>query len=78
MRVAIAFTLALALASCATTPDAPPPPVKPVSEMTPAEWCANSARLLGNQWLDPFQKQALLEAMRNRGCLGRPGAAPKG
>jgi tetratricopeptide (TPR) repeat protein len=33
------------------------------------EWCAESIRLLGNPHLNQHQSAALLEKMRNRGCL---------
>jgi hypothetical protein len=32
-------------------------------------WCNGVYGLLGNPFVDPFQKQALLEKARNRGCL---------
>jgi hypothetical protein len=64
MRVVVLF---LALAGCAA-PAKPEPPT-PAAPMTPAERCQAGGRLLGNPYMDPFQKQAILEMMRNRGCL---------
>lgn len=32
------------------------------------EWCSRAFTMLGNQYIDPFQKAAMLDAMRNRGC----------
>lgn len=34
--------------------------------------CSAFIKLLGNQRVSDFQKAALLEAMRNKGCLGTP------
>jgi hypothetical protein len=39
------------------------------SSLTPQQWCDNAFRLLANQTVDPYFKQATLEKMRNRGCL---------
>ena len=60
----------LLLAGCASSP--PPAAPKPVSEMTPAERCENLLRLMGNPWLEPFQKAAVYEKARNDGCMGTP------
>jgi hypothetical protein len=70
-RLICAFLIILSILSFA---DAQAP--KPAIEMTQQEWCANSLSLLGNRSLDQFQKAALLEAIRNRGCLSHPPAAP--
>jgi hypothetical protein len=37
--------------------------------LTPEQWCNTAFRLLANQAIDPYFKQATLEKMRNRGCL---------
>jgi hypothetical protein len=37
--------------------------------LTPQQWCDGAFRLLANQMIDPYLKQATLEKMRNRGCL---------
>jgi hypothetical protein len=49
---------------------------KSPNEMTPQEWCTQAIALLGNRYGDQFQKAALLEAIRNRGCLAAPQAPP--
>lgn len=35
----------------------------------PGPWCAAAASFLGNPYGTPAQQMALLELMRNRGCL---------
>jgi hypothetical protein len=67
---AIVIIAVLPLVGCASAP--PPPAPKPVSEMTPAERCANLAALMGNPWLQPFQQAAAYEKARNEGCMGTP------
>lgn len=45
-----------------------PAPVASAPE-TQAQWCRRAAELLANPYGDAFTKQAILETMRNRGCL---------
>jgi hypothetical protein len=33
------------------------------------QWCAVAYTALGNALIDPFQKEAILEKARNRGCF---------
>lgn len=61
---------ALSLAACAQEP--PRPAQKAVADMTPQERCAAMSGLLGSPYTEAFQKAALLERMRNDGCLGTP------
>jgi hypothetical protein len=68
------FALVLLLTICASEPVLPAPPTAtappaPQQPLTLAEWCRNSMVLLANPYLDSYAKQALLEMMRNRGCL---------
>jgi hypothetical protein len=39
------------------------------SPLTPQQWCENAFLLLANPTVDQYLKQAMLEKMRNRGCL---------
>jgi hypothetical protein len=72
VRVGLVVGLcALALAGCQTTEANPYDPPKPLEQMTRAEWCTYSMKLLGNPRGATFQKAALYEKMRNEGCLGQ-------
>ena len=62
----------LCLAACARQPEAYVEPKKPVSEMTPAERCANLLELSGNTYLNQGQRSAAYEKARNDGCMGQP------
>lgn len=46
--------------------NAPPQATQPEPDV---EWCKNAAKLLSNPWADAYQKQVMLELMRNRACL---------
>lgn len=67
---ALVGAAAISLVGC--TSARPPPPPKPVSEMTPAERCANLITLMGSPYLEALQKAALYERARNEGCMGTP------
>lgn len=59
--------LGLVLVSgCQTEQPATSSYVPPTNEK---EWCAEAAKLLGNPWGEDWQKAALFEKMRNRGCM---------
>jgi hypothetical protein len=60
----LAPLLILALTGCVTN-EQPRTETQAVAR-TP---CEEAALLLGNRHLDPYQKEALLEKMRNTGCL---------
>lgn len=66
-RLLLAAGAAILLAGCQTEqpvqPAALPPP------QTQAEWCAQAGQLLGNPWGEDWQKMAIYEKMRNRGCM---------
>lgn len=66
MKSAILGIVLVALVGCTATPER----TTFVAPTDPVEWCAEATRLLGDPYVDDFQKVALLEAMRNRGCLG--------
>lgn len=55
----------------AVAPSAGQPPAMPEVRrpMTAEEFCQKAMTLLGSPYIDPAQKQALIEKMRNRGCL---------
>ena len=73
MRVFAAFIGVLLVSSgCARQPEYYEPQRKPVSEMTPAERCANLLELSGNAYLNPGQRSAAYEKARNDGCMGQP------
>lgn len=75
MLAKCASVVCIVLASACVAKAQESKPTKPVNELTAQEWCAQAVVLLGNRHGDPFQKKALLEAMRNRGCLAAPQAA---
>lgn len=62
MRWTFALAGLAALAACVEQPA--PEPTRP---MTP---CEAGMDALSDPYMDPFQKEAILEAMRNKGCLG--------
>ncbi len=68
LRVIVCSAAMISLVGCASPPQPAP---KPYSEMTQKERCSMSMNLLGNGYLEPFQKAAVLERMRNDGCLGQ-------
>lgn len=65
-RLALA---AVMLTGCVETKPETPAPQRVYDMNNPAEWCMAAAEALGNPWIDDFRKMALLEMMRNRGCL---------
>jgi hypothetical protein len=67
MPALVALISALALTGC-TLYDPPPKPLKITSETTTHEWCGDARELVGNPYFDADIKQAVLEAMRSRGC----------
>lgn len=58
------IAVVVCLGGCVAAP--PPPPV----QITPENFCSEGLNLLGSPYIEPFQKAALLEAMRNRRCMG--------
>lgn len=63
----LALVVVMVVAGC-VEPE-PPPPQRVYDMNNPAEWCMAAGEALGNPWIDDFRKMALLEMMRNRGCL---------
>lgn len=66
MRLAVVIMASVALASCQSSP--PPDPPQPSAPKTP---CQIAAEAYTNPWLTAIDKLAILEVMRNRGCLGQ-------
>jgi len=68
-RIALTVLSLAVLAGC----EQPPPPA-PITERynmaDPAQWCAAAAEGLSHPWMNDFQKQAILDGMRNRKCMG--------
>jgi hypothetical protein len=69
MRVLTVLMLGLALTGCGTLYDAPPErPMKLASEPS-QKWCDKAHLLFGDPLLDADSRQAVLEAMKNHGCV---------
>jgi hypothetical protein len=58
-----AMAAVVLLAGCQTQEPARP-------EITPENMCSEALRLLDDPYASDWQKAALFEAMRNRGCFG--------
>jgi hypothetical protein len=79
----ILLTLSIPLTSCASADPVPAPaPTAPSAkperqlfepppgrQLSPQEWCADALRALALPYADSYLKAALLEKIRNRGCL---------
>lgn len=72
--IILSCILPFALGACSTsrqtTSDALPPE-KPHGPVSFEEHCAAGMRVLGNAWVEPFQKAAAYEMMRNDGCMAK-------
>jgi hypothetical protein len=66
-RVIICVGAAVALSGCESAPK--PEPYETTPPKTKAEYCQRGGRLLGDPYLAEWQKLALYEKMRNKGCM---------
>ena len=58
------------LAGCATEQPATTAASDQYDLTDPVQYCQYAAEGLSNPWMNDFQKQVLLERMRNAGCMG--------
>jgi hypothetical protein len=69
-RAIVAIACGALLGGCgAGASNPPPPPPEPPAPRTLKEWCNEAMMALDNRYIDPAAKAAVLEAMRERGCM---------
>lgn len=67
VKIAILIVVAVAISGCQSDPKPERVPTSPPK--TPAEFCQQGGKLLGDPYLAEWKKMAVYEKMRNRGCM---------
>lgn len=70
LRILLASALISLVSGCVSEEPAKTLPPQEYDLTDPVQYCQFGGKSLGDPWLNPYQKQVILERMRNAGCMG--------